>query len=33
MSPETTAKPQVAIVNAVHDLPGLVARDVGIPQP
>src|SRR5436305_11148098 len=26
---ETVAKPKVAIMNAVHDLPGLVARDKG----
>src|SRR5260370_38901492 len=26
---ETKTKPQVAIMNAVHDLPGLVARDRG----
>src|SRR5438128_9112278 len=29
MAPETKAKPQVAIMNAVHDLPVLVARDRG----
>ena len=29
MSPETRTKPQVAIMNAVHDLPVLVARDMG----
>src|SRR5215510_11894499 len=29
MAPETRAKPQVAIMNAVHDLPVLVARDKG----
>src|SRR5258705_893703 len=29
MAPETRARPQVAIMNAVHDLPVLVARDQG----
>src|SRR6266705_1707880 len=29
MVPETRARPQVAIMNAVHDLPVLVARDKG----
>ena len=29
MTPETRIKPQVAIMNAVHDLPVLVARDKG----
>src|SRR5215472_11683526 len=29
MPPETRARPQVAIMNAVHDLPVLVARDKG----
>src|SRR3989442_5949310 len=29
VAPETRAKPQVAIMNAVHDLPVLVARDKG----
>src|SRR5678816_1349547 len=29
MAPETKAKPQIAIMNAVHDLPVLVARDKG----
>src|SRR2546422_4612743 len=29
MTPETRHKPQVAIMNAVHDLPVLVARDKG----
>src|SRR5262245_36666362 len=29
MAPETHARPQVAIMNAVHDLPVLVARDKG----
>ena len=29
MTVQTTKKPQVAIMNAVHDLPVLVARDVG----
>ena len=29
MAPETRARPQVAIMNAVHDLPVLVARDKG----
>ena len=29
MAPETRSKPQVAIMNAVHDLPVLVARDKG----
>src|SRR4030095_10380532 len=30
MAPETHARPQVAIMNAVHDLPVLVARDKGL---
>src|SRR5215475_14240034 len=29
MTPETKTRPQVAIMNAVHDLPVLVARDMG----
>ena len=29
MTVEITRKPQVAIMNAVHDLPVLVARDLG----
>ena len=29
MTTETRTKPQVAIMNAVHDLPVLVARDKG----
>ena len=29
MSAETRTRPQVAIMNAVHDLPVLVARDRG----
>src|SRR5437867_12180959 len=29
MTPETRHRPQVAIMNAVHDLPVLVARDKG----
>jgi NitT/TauT family transport system substrate-binding protein len=29
MTSETTSRPQVAIMNAVHDLPVLVARDMG----
>src|SRR5207249_3803323 len=33
VAPETRAKPQVAIMNAVHDLPVLVARDSKIYEP
>jgi NitT/TauT family transport system substrate-binding protein len=29
MTPETSSKPRIAIMNAVHDLPVLVARDMG----
>jgi hypothetical protein len=29
MTVEAKAKPQVAVMNAVHDLPVLVARDEG----
>jgi hypothetical protein len=29
VTPETRTRPQVAIMNAVHDLPVLVARDKG----
>ncbi len=29
MAPETKTKPQIAIMNAIHDLPVLVARDRG----